>query len=54
MWRVSVPFWDVLADVLQRGAVERGAPDLGEHNDYVFSELATEPERRRHQIQEAR
>ncbi|MFY9919819.1 MAG: CoA transferase [Mycobacterium sp.] len=23
--------------------IERGAPDLGEHNDYVFSELAMEP-----------
>ena len=34
--------------------IERGAPDLGEHNDYVFSELATEPEGRRHQIQETR
>ena len=32
--------------------IERGAPDLGEHNDYVFSEPATEPEGRRHQIQE--
>lgn len=34
--------------------IERGAPDLGEHNDYVFSELATEPARRRHQIWETR
>ncbi len=34
--------------------IERGAPDLGEHNDYVFSELATEPQGRRHQIWETR
>jgi crotonobetainyl-CoA:carnitine CoA-transferase CaiB-like acyl-CoA transferase len=34
--------------------IERGAPDLGEHNDYVFSDLATEPDRRPHQTMEIR
>jgi crotonobetainyl-CoA:carnitine CoA-transferase CaiB-like acyl-CoA transferase len=32
--------------------IENGAPDLGEHNDYVFSDLATEPDDWRHQIRE--
>jgi crotonobetainyl-CoA:carnitine CoA-transferase CaiB-like acyl-CoA transferase len=35
--------------------IENGAPDLGEHNDYVFSDLATEPpDDPRHQIRETR
>ncbi len=34
--------------------IECGAPDLGEHNDYVFSELATLPECRRHPTWETR
>ncbi len=34
--------------------IEHGAPDLGEHNDYVFSGLAAGPDGPRHQIQETR
>ncbi|OBA96289.1 CoA-transferase [Mycobacteriaceae bacterium 1482268.1] len=45
------PSWRMLRNP---ALIERGAPDLGEHNDYVFAHLATEPGGRRHQIQETR
>jgi crotonobetainyl-CoA:carnitine CoA-transferase CaiB-like acyl-CoA transferase len=45
------PSWRMCRNPAQ---IERGAPDLGEHNDYAFSVLATAPERLRHQSQETR